>query len=612
MTTLHLGKVKWFGGHNSKTDRENDFGFISMDGEESIFVHKSSLGNCSFLAEGDLVLFSKNAGKKGFQAENVTKIFSFEEEFIDFFVFDITDEELKKGRETSVTPILTYLLQDKLLLNLKNNSTLKEILKSLCQSEYGNQFILDLSSASSNKKQIAELISECKNWDKLFVRAGFSKSALLDSIATLGYELLSPNYIAENLAPLSAHLLEFSETELTSVLGQLNNVLSFSAVLYLIFSGTTPHPKYWEREKGQFNSRVSFSTLLELFVEGTVSRENQVEVDDFVRDIYKERFNSFSDYCHHPVIAPIIKPCLIKRKIFFKDISFICEIQNDNTMWHDPEMWFLSEILPLILAGNTYDDIEKVILHKLWQALLSKHIDIDHPAMFKLFPQCNTLKYRYSHMSLSCEAFHWTSKDGEQRFLCRSQVCHEPQVMPDLTKPYFDFSIFDWLAHYGVNYAVEMIPSKRDFSIKLAGYVNRIRELHSRLNCRCCGNLMIPDMKYARVEVKSIDPNTKQPITTPVNAAYRLTVFSCNTKECSEFGQKYYINHCLHYKCHELIDSRDIKDKCSEGRYICSCGACCNIHSDRGQQIGVAANSSFKHSELYKDSPSFRNVRNWH
>ncbi|HIF9189931.1 TPA: cold-shock protein [Photobacterium damselae] len=613
MTTLYLGKVKWFGGHNSKTDRENDFGFISMDNGESVFVHKSSLENCSALIEGNLVLFFKVAGKKGYQAESVTRLFEFDNVCVfDSHIFDnnITNEELKVGREASIAPILTYLLQKPSQFNIKNNSVLKDYLTSLCDSEYGNKFINDLSLRSSQKQLIAELICDSKNWNVLFNNARLNKLGFSDSISTLGYELLSPNYITANLATLSKHLLTLSEVERIKALKQLNNSLSFSAVLYLIFSGAAPHPKYWEQERRQFNRSVPFSILLNEFVEGTVSRENQIKVDDYVRDIYKERFGKFSDYCQHPVIAPIIKPYLIKRKMFFKDMSFIGEIQNDKALWHDPEMWFLSEILPLIFAGNNQDNTEKVILHKLWKALLSKHIDIDDPSIFKLFPQCNSLEYRYSHIDLSCEAFYWIPKEGEPRFLCRSHECYDPQVMPDLTKSYLEFSVFDWLAHYGINYAEEKAPSKRDFSIKLAGYMNRIRELHSRLHCRSCGDLMIPDMEYARVEVKSIDPSTMQLIVTPVNAAYRLTVFRCNTEGCNEFGNKYYINHCLHYKCYELIDSRDIKNKCSEGRYICSCGACCSKHSDREQQVGVAPNSSLKHRELYKNSPSFRHIQN--
>ncbi|WP_373457136.1 cold shock domain-containing protein [Enterovibrio norvegicus] len=600
--------MKWFGGNNSKTGRVNDFGFIELEGDESVFVHKSSFENCKSLEEGDLVLFTKANGKKGVQAQSVTKLYAFEDNFLSL-LSGVSDDELKQCRAASIAPILVYLSQEPTLKTLHNNVPFKSFLKGLCQSEFGKQFIVELSSISANKKSIAALICGCKNWEDLFGEAGFSKESLTDCISSFGYELLPPSYVTGNLTFLSEHLQMLSEVERINTLQKLNKSLSFSAALYLIFRNVAPHPELWDIERTQSSGELSLSELLKRFVEGTVTRQNQVEVDEFVRDAYKARFNSFSDYCQHPVIAAVIKPCLIKRKMFMKDMSFIAEVQGDSTLWHDPEMWFLSEVLPLIFAGNNQDDTEKVILHKLWEALLSKHIDIDHPSTFKLFPQCSTLEYRYSHIDLSCEAFHWTPKEGEARFLCRSKECYDPQVMPDLTKSYFEYSAFDWLAHYGINYAVEKAPSKRDFSIKLAGYMNRIRELHSRLNCRCCGNLMMPDMKYARVEVKSIDPSTKQVVITPVNAAYRLTVFSCNTEGCKEFGHRYYINHCLHYKCHELIDSRDIKDKCSEGRYICSCGACCPRHTDRDQTIGELHNASYKHHELYKNSPSIQRVR---
>ncbi|MCV5111539.1 cold-shock protein, partial [Escherichia coli] len=83
------------------------------------------------------------------------------------------------------------------------------------------------------------------------------------------------------------------------------------------------------------------------------------------------------------------------------------------------------------------------------------------------------------------------------------------QVLPELSRDYIDFTIYDWLAHYGMTYMVAGEPSKRDFPIKLAGYFNRIRELHSRLHCRSCGVLMVPDMKYARVEVSVWDTKSK-------------------------------------------------------------------------------------------------------
>jgi cold shock CspA family protein len=53
-----LGWIKWFGGRNSRTGKENDYGFIERPGDSSIFVHpsevKTSLTN---LLEGVAVTF---------------------------------------------------------------------------------------------------------------------------------------------------------------------------------------------------------------------------------------------------------------------------------------------------------------------------------------------------------------------------------------------------------------------------------------------------------------------------------------------------------------------------------------------------------------------------
>ena len=38
------------------------------------------------------------------------------------------------------------------------------------------------------------------------------------------------------------------------------------------------------------------------------------------------------------------------------------------------------------------------------------------------------------------------------------------QVLPDLSRDYIDFTIYDWLAHYGMTYLIAGEPSKRDFS----------------------------------------------------------------------------------------------------------------------------------------------------
>jgi CspA family cold shock protein len=63
------GTVKWF-------SNEKGYGFISPDdGSEDVFVHHTGIAGDGFksLEEGDKVTYEVTQGRKGLQAENVSR-----------------------------------------------------------------------------------------------------------------------------------------------------------------------------------------------------------------------------------------------------------------------------------------------------------------------------------------------------------------------------------------------------------------------------------------------------------------------------------------------------------------------------------------------------------
>ena len=66
---MKKGTVKWF-------NAEKGFGFISIEGEDDVFVHFSAIQGEGFksLEEGQAVEFEVEQGNRGLQATNVNKL----------------------------------------------------------------------------------------------------------------------------------------------------------------------------------------------------------------------------------------------------------------------------------------------------------------------------------------------------------------------------------------------------------------------------------------------------------------------------------------------------------------------------------------------------------
>jgi hypothetical protein len=293
------------------------------------------------------------------------------------------------------------------------------------------------------------------------------------------------------------------------------------------------------------------------------------------------------------ILMDMMAPSLFRRSLYARDTEFIAIYQR-WTLAQDAEYFILYHLFSLFAAGNSREVVFSVFLQRLWEALMRKEIDLgaSGSALERLFPSCTTMK------SLSCEAVFWKL---QKVFLCRSKLCRDPRILPNPNAKPESFSIYDWLHHWEIDYLEANKPQNRDFPIKLAGYINRLREIFPRLHCRACSQLMLPDMRYARTQNQEVQGRVKQ--TKEMAAVYRLTVFKCNNPACAEWGHGHYISHCRGFGCHEIIDSRDAKSKCSHGRYICrDCGSCCE-HHEAANPAGLCADCSGKLEVRWQDQP---------
>jgi|SRR5690554_1864724 len=574
-----LGVVKWFGGFNSKTNRENDFGFIESIRGEDIFVHKSALIESTTLLEGGKVSFSVTQGAKGPQATEVRTFSLGNEEVLDFV------KVLKGYRGRSVTAIyLGYLKELEQFFYSSPDDVKSKIAKALFEDDVGRSLIGGFRDEIGVYRQVL-LSTDFQDF--------ISQGPNLDS---LPYEL-----ILENEEAICRLICEGSTTSLSrDFVGSTTLPILYACGLVDLIDEQTLHAREGE---------------LRVYL-----RNKFADPDGEDATLYKEIFTACIDriggYKGSPVIWSMLSELLLKKYLYDRNFDKAAHLFNSNSgLERKIDCFLLYNLAQLLAAGNDLRTTYQIFVHLLWQALASKQVDVEDQAgrVLSLFPSCGTMKLpmvaepaaeqerddpfevlieldpelsskRYANNALrkplqerklSCEAVYWEKQD---KYLCRGSVCANPQIRPVLQRRYLDYSIYEWLLYFGVEFWDSEDHQIRDFPIKLAGYLNRLREIMPRLRCRSCSELMVPDFKYSRVKCSVYENG--QWVQRDMAAAYRNTVFYCNNESCQEQNIKHYINHCLGYLCYDLIDSRDLKVKCDAGLLICKgCGGCCSEHA---------------------------------
>ncbi|MGY4024006.1 hypothetical protein [Aeromonas sobria] len=646
-----LGQVKWFGGYNRQKERDNNFGFISSLIGDDIYVHRDALFNTPSLNNEDIVLYRQIKGNNGKPCANDVFLFKVEDIHIPIIAF----KYLKESKQSS---LLRQEAFKKYLLKIYNGcygknvatnfkSHIDNLALSLGFKEFVSQhYLLDWVTSQTIDKYVEdysladalnsgiplELISRSVI-EKIVQTEGFSKI-----LAYISPCFFSANFIEKNIVEFKAWLNALTGTSidaepsiLVKITGNLIDHLSFNSILYLSLYRVLDIPQVIAK----------YHDNLAIMVKELYKGIESTHVAPLVWEAYHSLYPTMADFSHHPLVRDLFLKAQIKHKFYKKEFRPIIEGFYKTSVANDPEVFILTKALPLLHARKPLEQVANTIFNEVWIALQNKRFDINNPAILSLFPSCSRMSKLMagndSGIRLSCEAFYWrTETESETEanynkynvaynrkgkkintelmtykqiintgnydpniFLCRSKRCGDPQFTPYLERHFLDYSFYDWLAHYGYSYSSENKPLKIDFAVKLAGYLNRVREIYTRLHCRQCGVLMTANKKYAKTETLIYDEYKNDFVMKPTHAAYRATVFHCNNPDCIQCGNNYYINHCLNYKCYNIIDSRDLTAQCDEGLYICKCGSCCKQHAEKYGNVNNGESEQQKYQRIY-------------
>ena len=412
------------------------------------------------------------------------------------------------------------------------------------------------------KKSFCKLLAKRDCWEQNL--STLVQRGIVIPLRDLSLDFLPHSYLSENSSQVADYLLSLDTDSARQKAQELLALLPDDLVCFALLARLVQLDAKSLESLDQFVSALYSSKQL---------------MPDYLKQYINSHIKPNGGVIKDEVVGPTFCRYQFKYYLHARDLKCVSLYNQTPSLQEHADTFILSEIFSLVLAGTSLDNLYPVFLGRLWEGISSGKIDIarDKGLILNLFPSCITMP-----LGLSCEAVHWPKHN---KYLCRGRECSQPQVIPNICKHYLDFTIYDWFFYYGIRYGDDGNPSKHDFPIKLAGYFNRLYEIFDVIHCRECSSLMLPDMRYARVEHTVIENG--EYVKKDMAPAYRLTIFKCPNESCIEHGQGHYINHCLGFDCYQLIDDRDSKTKCDSGLYICNgCGSCCAEHA-KSNPVGL-------------------------
>lgn len=409
-------------------------------------------------------------------------------------------------------------------------------------------------------------------------------------------DVILPHLTGEKIIPVDKLVeiiqrLNFSETTKRSLLLKYSKSTSKSNRLHLWLDDQTTNilfseiieefntisidkqPKLLRKTFWFLQSQKEIST--EYFLEQIFSLNNKDNINLDVRICIKviESLKRNDEYTREKTISEIICSYLdenINEIIQIQDLFEECNGRTWMTYGEQKKKWYINiegKNFPVsddqvIIGGEYYffDRYNKnLVINE--QTYRFRWVYREQSTFTKLYEVpagltfCDAKKSEYDEELK--QHFHW----------CCNSKCYAPCQSDHIHLEWSYYSLRDFIK-------ILNIPFNQELYYRFVSLLNRANRLLKKLQCTSCKKIL-RDAKTSEF------------------AFYRVTTFHCTNPECDEHHNIVYLNHCLNWRCLNIVDNR-VSVKCPNGWFICdSCSSCCSQEKIERRYENLITNNAF-------------------
>ncbi len=481
--------------------------------------------------------------------------------------YDLTNKIQKKYKDNSgyYSPNIGFFELDKFeRLEFIQNIILKS-------KEASKEIVIELFKIVLNKCKNEEYVLLCKSLiPKLIQTKDIELEKLTEIILNINIE---KKYKYAIFSHISIYMSKYDRTVLW-LKGYINELDFNDAIEVFDRFELNEQPQLFRKlfsliQKGKVLSNNNFVT--QLF---TLLRKPNINLDVRVCIAIITSLENQYDYIGENILSEIVCKYVnenVSNLVQFYDMFQECRGRTWMTKRDESKKnWYLSiqgfefpvEEDSVLVNGIYYSfDKETKCVDIECETYSFKWVKIENNLYGKLYEKPIGITFCDAVKSMNDETlnrnFYW----------CCNSKCYAPCQTDHNHLEWGKYSLRDFIK-------ILNLPFEDDKYYRFVSLLNRSNRLMKKLKCNTCNHLLR-------------DSRTSQ------FAFHRVTSFHCTNPECSKLHEVIYLNHCLNWKCLNVVDSR-ISVTCPNGWYICdSCDNCCSQKKLVSRLDNLITNNAF-------------------